>query len=274
MNLILDYMKTHYANPLVKNLDLNSPEAISVHGRIIRENQLLLRYHMSIYRYFQKKDEELKSLGLPSLEIGSGGGFLKKFLPDVITSDVLPGDGIDRVENACCLNFPDHSLKAVYANAVLHHISDSVRCLSEIQRVLVPGGVFVCNESSSTALGYFMNRNFHHEPTDKNVFEWGFAAQEAGIGRLTGANMALPSIIFRRDARLFHQRFPTLKIESIRYHDFLRYSLSGGLSYRPLVPSCLFWAVDTVEFIFAPLMFLLGDAMLVTVKKLRIKNEE
>ena len=267
--MILRFLKKHYAHPLAENLDLDSSSAIAVHRRMIRENPLLMRYYASMYTYFKEKEEELASLKLSSLEIGSGAGFLKDFLPGVITSDVVAGAGIDRVEDACRMSFADHSLKAVYANGVLHHIGDPACCLAEIQRVLAPGGVFVCNEPSSTALGYFMNKHFHHEPTDKNVAGWGFKAEEFGSGRLTGANVALPSLIFRRDAKVFHEKFPCLKIESIKYHDFLRYALSGGLSFRPFVPSFLYWVVDAAEILFKPFMFLVGQEMLVTIRKIK-----
>jgi SAM-dependent methyltransferase len=267
LKALLGFLKKHYAHPLAENLDLDSSGALAVHRRIIRENPLLRRYYVSMYRFFREADASLEYLGLPSLEIGSGAGFLKEFLPDVMTSDVVAGEGIDRVEDACRLSFKDNSLKAVYANGVLHHIGDAACCLSEIQRVLAPGGVFVLNEPSSTLLGYFMNKHFHHEPTDKTVSGWDLKEAGVGPGRLTGANMALPWVIFCRDAGRFHEKFPGLRIESIMYHDFLRYAFSGGLSYRPLVGPFLYWIVDAAEFLFKPFMFLVGQEMLVTIRK-------
>jgi SAM-dependent methyltransferase len=267
LKAILDFLNRHYAQPLANQLDLDSSVAIGVHRRIIQDNPLLLRYYRSMYNYFRTKDMTARHLNLPSLEIGSGGGFLKEFLPDVITSDVVGGEGIDRVEDGCHLGFPDNSLKAVFANGVLHHISDPSLCLSEIQRVLAPGGIFVCNEPSSSILGYFVNKHFHHEPTDKTVATWCWKPESAGSGRLTSANMAVPYIIFRRDAALFHEKFPSFKIESIKHHDFLRYILSGGLSYRPFLPKSLYWTVDAAEALFRPLMFLVGQEMLVTVRR-------
>jgi len=262
------YLQTHYAHPLVGQLDLDSREAVGIHRRIIEGNPLLKRHYLFIYGSFKKVEEGLRGLCQPSLEIGSGGGFLKEIIPTVITSDVVAGEGIDRVEDASKLSFADASLKAVYANAVLHHIPEPERCFAEIDRVLVPGGMFVCNEPSSTPFGYFMNRHFHHEHTDKTVKAWRLT-EEDGTGRLKGANMAMPAIIFKRDRRIFERKFPRLKIKSIVYHDFLRYTLSGGLSFRPFVPQVLFGAVDALEVLARPLLFLLGHAMIVTIEKTR-----
>ena len=260
------YLQTHYAHPLVGQLDLDSREAVGIHRRIIEGNPLLKKHYLFIYSSFKKAEEGLKGLRQSSLEIGSGGGFLKEIIPSVITSDVVGGEGIDRVEDASKLSFGDASLKAVYANAVLHHIPEPERCLAEIDRVLVPGGVFVCNEPSSTPFGYFMNRHFHHEHTDRTVQEWRLTGED-GTGRLKGANMAIPAVIFKRDRRIFEKKFPRLKIRSIVYHDFLRYTLSGGLSFRPFVPQVLFGAVNALEVLARPFLFLLGHAMIVTIEK-------
>ncbi len=184
----------------------------------------------------------------------------------VITSDIIESEGIDRIENATSLSFPDNSLKAIYANAVLHHIEDPGKCMEEVQRVLVTGGKFVCNEPSSNFLGYFMNRYFHDEYTNKFAKRWEVVVTK-NQGRLTDANMALPYIMFKRDVNLFRERFKNLKIVSIIYHDFLRYTLSGGLTYRPFIPRSLYGAIDFIERFSAPLMPILGNNMLVTIQK-------
>jgi len=259
-------LKRIHTHPLNLNLNINSPEAVAIHRRIIRENALLYRHYAFIYQYFKRTEDLLAALSSPSLEIGSGGGFLKYFLPGVITSDVVKSEGIDRVEDATCLSFSDNSLKAIYANGVLHHVKNPEMCLSEIQRVLVPGGIFVCNEPSSIFLGYFMNKYFHNEYTNRSVKEWIIQGADSQ-GRLTQANMALPYIIFKRDSELFRRRFKRLKIISFIYHDFLRYTLSGGLSYTPFIPRYLYRTVDFIEWFLRPLMPILGDNMLVTIKK-------
>jgi len=263
MRVLRDWLRRRWAHPLSRGLELDAPHALGVHRQIIRGNPLLQARYVFVYEFFRFLDRELAALNRPALEIGSGAGFLKSYIPDVITSDVVAGEGIDRVEDACALSFADASLRAVYALGVLHHIPEPEKFLHEVERVLVPGGRCVLDEPSSTALGYFMNRHFHHEPTDKHAREWGIV----GDGRLTGANMALPYIIFRRDRKRFEELFPRLKIRRILYHDFLRYALSGGLSFRPFVPRGLFGAVNGLEKLAAPLMRWLGQEMIVVLEK-------
>ena len=211
MRLLRDWLRRRWAHPLSRGLELDDPQALGVHGQIIRGNPLLQARYVFVYESFRSLDRELAPLNRPALEIGSGAGFLKSYISDVITSDVVAHEGIDRVEDACALSFADASLRAVYALGVLHHIPEPERFFGEVDRVLAPGGRCVLDEPSSSAFGYFMNRHFNHEHTDKHAREWGIA----GDGRLTGANMALPYIIFRRDRGRFEELFPRLKIRRI-----------------------------------------------------------
>jgi 2-polyprenyl-6-hydroxyphenyl methylase / 3-demethylubiquinone-9 3-methyltransferase len=52
-----------------------------------------------------------------------------------LTVTYQPGTGED-------LSFPDHSFDVVYCCDVLEHVKDLPKCISEISRVLKPGGVF------------------------------------------------------------------------------------------------------------------------------------
>jgi SAM-dependent methyltransferase len=93
------------------------------------------------------------------LEIGCGMGFdSAEFLERgvrVTATDLTPAAvelarshfetrGLEpedvRVENVIDLRFDDNSFDAVWANGVIHHTGDSRRAMSEIRRVLKPGG--------------------------------------------------------------------------------------------------------------------------------------
>ena len=66
---------------------------------------------------------------------------------------------------------------------------------------------------------------------------------------MSGANGALPWIVFERDRDRLNRLFPNLERDFVRYHTPLRYLLSGGVSYRQLMPdfSYGFWKVtDTI----------------------------
>jgi len=76
----------------------------------------------------------------------------------------------------------------------------------------------------------------HHEPFDPATQTWEFVS----TGPLSGANGALPWVIFSRDIALFEREFPGLRVLRVEVCCPFRYLLSGGLSMRSLVPSFTF----------------------------------
>ena len=65
-------------------------------------------------------------------------------------------------------------------------------------------------------------------------------------------NSAIPYMIFSRDLEIFNKKFPKLKIESVTYFSFLNYLVSGGLSYKSLVPDILFTPIKILEYLLKP----------------------
>lgn len=64
----------------------------------------------------------------------------KKTFCEYITADLNPKSG-DRKEDLTKLSFSDNHFDFIYASHVLEHIKEDLSALSEIKRVLKPGGV-------------------------------------------------------------------------------------------------------------------------------------
>lgn len=90
---------------------------------------------------------------------------------------------------------------------------------------------------------------FHHEPFDPAAADWTFPS----TGPLSGANSALPWIIFERDRDRFERLFPDLKLISVDLFMPFRYLLSGGLSMRSLAPAGTFSFWKKTETLLSPL---------------------
>ena len=82
----------------------------------------------------------------------------------------------------------------------------------------------------------FVFTHLHHEPFLPEASDWSFST----TGPLSGANGALPWILFERDRRQFERAFPEWSIEAIRLHTPFRYLVSGGVSMRNLMPTWTF----------------------------------
>ncbi|MDI6751408.1 MAG: methyltransferase domain-containing protein [bacterium] len=241
--------------------DLDAVSTTKLHGQIIQSKGFLKRLYVDLYKEFAISKRGPDGL---LIELGSGGGFLKEVIPDVITSDILPVPGINLCFSGLSMPFSDQTISAFFMIDVLHHLPDSVLFFKEVERCLKVGGRCIMIEPANTLWARFIYQNFHHEEFYPEG-EWGFE----GNRPLSDANGAIPWIIFCRDRERFEKEFPNLKITHLSFLIPFRYLLSGGLSTRSLVPSFLYEAVKQIEFIFSPLNRYFGMFMKVELTKCR-----
>lgn len=248
-------------DPELKNLDVNDPDAIVIHSQIIQKKPLLLDVYTSFYQEFAEVAKRVPKKGF-LVELGSGGGFIKKCLPSVITSDILSLSHIDRVFSAENIELEDLSVSAFFLLDVLHHIKNPRKFFKEVQRCLKPEGRLVMIEPANTFFGRFIRKNFHHELFNETA-NW----ESDGSRPMSDANLALPWIIFVRDRKIFEQEFPSLSIVRYEPHTPFRFLLSGGITYKSLVPKYLIPLVKFIERIVFPLNKFLGMHVTIEIKK-------
>ncbi len=94
-----------------------------------------------------------------------------------------------------------------------------------------------------TAWSTFVYSKLHHEPCDAETREWGFPRK----GPLSGANEALPWILFSRDFAVFRQEFPQWQLRTFKLMMPFSYILAGGLSLRSFAPGSAFSLVRRAE---------------------------
>jgi SAM-dependent methyltransferase len=249
------------AHPLARQLDLDSPAATSVHARLIREKAFLRRLYQHYYRSYDEAIGRAPHGGLV-LEIGSGGGFYREIRPAVVSLDVRPGADVDIVGSALALPFRSGSTSAVLMLNVLHHLPDPRQFFAECERILKRGGRVCLIEPFVSPLSRRLIRPLHHEPWDE---AGGWSLPDSGP--MTGANMALPWIIFARDRRRYDQEFPNLPVQRMQLHTIALYLASGGVSMRSLLPGALFAPMLAAERLLAPAGRLLASMMTVELER-------
>ena len=228
------------AHPLTRGVDLDDPRTTALRREIVRSKLFLKRIYDEWYAAL--------AADVPGgegrvLELGSGAGFFDEVVAETITSEIFLTPGIKVVLDGLQLPFADRSLRAIVMTDVLHHLPDVRRFFGEAARCVRPGGVVAMIEPWVSGWSKIIYTRLHHEPFRPDAAEWSVPT----TGPLSGANGALPWIVFQRDRAIFERDFPQWRVERIRPMMPLRYLVSGGVSMRTLVPAFAFAPLRAME---------------------------
>lgn len=250
-------------HPLTHGLDIDDPRTTQLRRRVIREKKFLRR----IYQEWYTSIVSALPLGKePVLELGSGAGFLNEYIPGLITSEIFECSGTSATLNGTELPFADGTFRAIVMTDVLHHLAQPRRFFTESARCVRVDGTLIMIEPWHTTWSRLVYSRFHHEPFHPQATTWEFPSS----GPLSGANGALPWILFERDRRQFEQEFPTWRIETIKPFMPLRYVLSGGVSMRSLMPDWTFIFWRRLENVLEPWMNNLAMFAQIVLKRTRV----
>jgi SAM-dependent methyltransferase len=226
-------LKALLTHPRTRGLDIDDPRTTELRRSIIREKPFLRQVYEEWYAAIVAN---LPPCDGPVLELGSGAGFLRDYVAGLITSDVFPLPGVSAVLDAHSLPFADASLRAIVMTNVLHHLPRPRRFFAEAARCVKPGGRMIMIEPWVTPWSKLIFQEFHHEPFDPDAAHWDFPT----TGPLSGANGAIPWVLFVRDRAALEREFPLWQVQAIRPMMPFRYLLSGGVSLRALMPGWTF----------------------------------
>jgi SAM-dependent methyltransferase len=255
------------AHPLARDLDLDDPQTTAIRRRILRSKGFLRQIY---YKWYRDVLAALPPTEGPVVELGSGAGFLRDLFPELITSDILYVEDLSVVLDANQMPFGNGSLRAIVMIDVLHHLGRPRTFLREATRCVKPSGRMVMIEPWVTNWSRIVYSRLHHEPFDPESREWEFPAG----GPLSGANGALPWILFQRDRLQFTAEFPQWQIKSIEPQMPISYILSGGVSLRGFAPAKAFTSVRRLEERLEPWMDKLAMFAQITLEHLSLSNDE
>ena len=246
--------------------DLDDRERTLLNARIIRKKRFLSRLYEEFYQQFRQGIAGILSDKV-LVELGSGGGFLKELIPNVLTTDILELPGLDHCFSVLDMPFDDGSVDGFFLLDVMHHVPHIRGFLRELERCLCIGGRVVMIEPANTIWGRFIYQHFHPEPFDPDA---GWSIPDEGRP-LTDANGAIPWIVFERDRAVFEREFPRLEILELRPHTPIRYLLSGGVSQRQLLPAFSYGPLALLERALRPLNRYLGMFQTIVLERRNAK---
>ena len=200
------------------------------------------------------------------LEIGSGMGNIKQWIPECVTTDLFPNPWLDREESVYRLNCADGSASAFVLFDVFHHLRHPGAALAEMRRALENGGRVMLIEPDMGALGRLIFGKFHHEPIalgDK--IEWdapdGWNPEEHGYYAAQGN----ASRVFV-DGEL-REKLAGWRVVEVKRMPAFSYIGSGGFRGPQLYPRFALPLVRVVENIFALLPALFSTRLLVVLER-------
>lgn len=225
----------------IEGLPIDSPERLESHQRLMLKKPILRSVHRDFYKSLEPTLSALQEG--PKVEIGSSGwSFLEDFVPDVMKSDILMAPDIHLCMSGLNLPFKESSISALFLTNCLHHLPDTKHFFSEVERVLKPGGHLLMVEPHYSIFMAFIWKHFHHEGFRIDG-PWTFES----TGPVSSSNLALPWIIFNRDIKIFEEENKTLKLICRKTHTGFAYLLTGGLSYRSIIPHFSYPLVKLVD---------------------------
>ena len=77
------------------------------------------------------------------LDLGSADSPYRKYFSNLVTCDIRAGDGVDVVADAHCLPFEDDKFDCIICTEVLEHLHSPAAAISEMKRILKPGGMLI-----------------------------------------------------------------------------------------------------------------------------------
>jgi len=221
-------VKTEKIQPPVETYDLGLLES---HTKRWAESSSLRWYYQNLWSNALDKTRQ------PILEIGSGICAIKKVFPEVTTSDLGGNKLADLALDAYELHTLEKRFSTLLAIDVLHHLTHPFRFLESCAAHLPKTGQLILIEPAATCFGKWFYRCFHHEPCVPGEILPPYKCQaDKETGRF--ANMGMAWALFIRDKQFTYERLSRngLKLQSIRFFDFLGYPLTGGFSGPAWVP--------------------------------------
>jgi len=238
---------------------------IDYKNRKIYQNKVLIKiiynnYYKNIKKYIYIADKK------KILELGSGGGNIKKVIKECITSDQFKNKNIDRIENIYKINFKKKSISNIILIDVFHHLQFPSLALQEIHRVLIKNGRVIMVEPAMGFIPRIIYKIFHYEPNGFNLkIKWNNIPKKIPSSNQYFAAQSMPwRAFFLRELNLKSK----YKIKFIKPFSDFAFLLSGGYSFKAFYPKFLHSFIKLIDKILTSISIKIFSArMLIVLEK-------
>ena len=221
---------------------LNHKEIDFKNRKIYKKKELIKiiynNYYINIKKYIYISNKKI-------LELGSGGGNIKKVIKKCITSDQFKKENIDRIENIYKINFKKNSISNIILIDVFHHLQFPSLALKEIHRVLIKNGRIIMMEPAMGLIPRIIYKIFHYEPNEFNLkIDWNNIPKKIPSSNKYFAAQSMPWRAFFLKELNLRSKY---KIKLIRPFSDFAFLLSGGYSYKAFYPKFLYPFIKLID---------------------------
>ena len=228
-----------------------------------RQRPLLRKVYEHFYQLIRGA---LTPLPGPIVELGSGIGAAKEFIPNCITTDIFPNPWLDQQENAYALTFTDSSVSNLILLDVFHHLVYPGTALKEFHRVLRVKGRVIMLEPAMSLLGKLIYGLFHHEPLGLlKPISW--FAPDGVDPKETDYYAAQANATKVFLGNQFKEELSSWDVPILKSFPDIAYVASGGFSKPQFYPSSLLPIIRAFEKILALWPNLFATRLLVVLEK-------
>lgn len=184
MNCLINLLR----EPLLDGMDVDGESRLELHRKMLEKKRMLREVFTEFHHLFKKLDRQFFSGKGIEVELGSGVSPMSDSYPEVLATDIVEASHLDKVLNAEAMDFTNNSVRAIYGQNCFHHFPHPDEFLSELDRVLIPGGGAILLEPYYGPIASFLfKRLFRTEGFDKSYPSW----ETPVAGPMKGANQAL-----------------------------------------------------------------------------------
>ena len=241
-------------------------QLIDKKNRITYKKKILLKLIYENYHKLIRKNL-LKNKKFKTLELGSGGGNIKKIIPNCLTSDQFKSEEIDKKINIYNINLKKNSVKNVIMIDVFHHLQFPNLALQEIKKILIKNGKLIMIEPAMGLIPRVIYKLFHYEPNGFNFkINWNKTSKKSLNKKKYFAAQSLPWRAFVLNELNLKNNFKVNKIKIFSDFTFL---FSGGYSYPSLYPLIFYPVIKHIDLLLTFLnKKLFGARMLIVLEKI------
>ena len=240
---------------------MDQPSWISTHiQRWGQKPQLRYFYEQEIFRRILAFSDPVGVL----VEIGSGPGFLKSAMPNLICTDIEIGPTVDCLVDAVQLPFKNNSVDAFIGVDVLHHFDQAGSFFEMASLSLKPGGRIIFIEPWAGSFGYLFYRFVHHEDCARVETPFG-PAFTGDKSPMDGNAMIARQCLVESETQLRSYGFKTTHRS---FFGCLSYLLTGGFQPWSAPKQIIKVLLKIEKLLPQPLMRIIGVRMMIVLKKI------